>query len=247
MNKKINYLVRLDDACPTMDLHKWQKMEDILDKYGVKPMVGIIPNNQDETLVIDNADRFFWDKAFNWQKKDWTLALHGYDHVYVTHEGGINPVHNRSEFAGLSLKEQEEKIEKGYTVFKDKNLNVKYFFAPSHTFDENTLRALYSTTNIRKISDTIALFPYKKGEFVFFPQQFGYFREINIPGYWTFCFHPNAMKDNDFESIDLFIKKNQNRFNSFDEIETKTLGSKSLVDKVLSFIYFFKRKFNKGR
>lgn len=244
MSKKTNYLVRLDDACETMDTHKWQRIEDILDRYNIKPMVGIIPNNQDETLMIDKVDDAFWDKAFNWQKKEWTIALHGYDHVYVTQEGGINPVHKKSEFAGLSLKEQEEKMSKGFAILQDKNLDVKCFFAPSHTFDENTLKALYAKTSIRKVSDTIALFPYKKGEFVFFPQQFGYFRTINIPGYWTFCFHPNSMKNNDFDVVDSFIKKNRNKFISFDEIETEKLKSKSVMDKVLNYFYFMKRKLN---
>ena len=41
------YLIRLDDACPTMDWGKWRRMERILDKYKVKPMVGIIPENND--------------------------------------------------------------------------------------------------------------------------------------------------------------------------------------------------------
>jgi predicted deacetylase len=244
MSKNINYLVRLDDACPTMDVHKWQKMEDILDKYNIKPMVGIIPNNQDETLNITKANDSFWEKAFHWQKKKWAIALHGYDHVYITQDGGINPVHKRSEFAGLSLKDQEEKVEKGYAILKDKNLDATFFFAPSHTFDENTLKALYTKTKIRNISDTISRYPYKKGDFVFFPQQFGYFREINISGYWTFCFHPNTMKNDDFDAVDLFIKRNQNKFISFDEIEVEKLNSKKLTDKVLSFFYFIKRKFN---
>jgi hypothetical protein len=94
------------------------------------------------------------------------------------------------------------------------------------------------------VSDTIARFPYKKGEFVFFPQQFGYFRTINIPGYWTFCFHPNSMKNDDFDLVDLFIKKNKDKFISFDEIETEKLTSKSIMDKVLSFFYFKRRKLN---
>lgn len=243
MSKKINYLVRLDDACPTMDLYKWRKMEEILDKYGVKPVVGIIPNNQDETLMIDKEDDSFWNKASNWQKKEWTIALHGYDHVYVTQEGGINPVHKRSEFAGLSLQEQEEKVTKGFAILKDKKLDVSCFFAPSHTFDTNTLKALYTKTTIRKISDTIARYPYKKGKFIFFPQQFGYFREIKLPGYWTFCFHPNGMGGGDFDAVDLFIKKNKNNFISFDEIKTECIKSKSVLDKVLSFLYFLKRKF----
>ena len=35
MNK---YLIRLDDACPTMDAQKWSRIEDILNRGGVKPM-----------------------------------------------------------------------------------------------------------------------------------------------------------------------------------------------------------------
>ena len=58
------YLIRLDDACPTMDHAKWQRMEDILDKYGIKPMVGVIPNNEDSQLKIKNEDEGFWGKVF---------------------------------------------------------------------------------------------------------------------------------------------------------------------------------------
>ena len=39
------YLIRLDDACPTMDAGRWLKMEMLLDQYGIRPMVGIIPAN----------------------------------------------------------------------------------------------------------------------------------------------------------------------------------------------------------
>lgn len=238
MKKKINYLIRLDDACPTMGAYKWQKIEDILDKYGILPMVGIIPNNQDQTLMIDAVDGSFWEKAQGWQKKGWSIALHGFDHVYITKNGGINPVHQRSEFAGVPLQEQEEKIEKGYAILKEKKIEADYFFAPSHTFDKNTLKALYTKTSIRKISDTMGLNPYEKEGFVFYPQQFGYFRQINIPGYWTFCFHPNTMGEIDFEAVDVFLKSHQEKFISFDAVEINRLKNKSLVERLLSFLYF---------
>ena len=108
------YLVRLDDACPQMNKLKWQRIENILDKYGIKPMVGIIPHNEDPVTCVDIVDTDFKSKVLNWQKKGWAIALHGYNHVCTTATGGINPVHNRSEFAGLSLVEQREKISKGY-------------------------------------------------------------------------------------------------------------------------------------
>ena len=135
---KQHYLVRLDDACPQMNKQKWQRIENILDKYRIKPMVGIIPHNEDPLTCIDMADTKFTAKALNWQKKGWTIALHGYNHVCTTVIGGINPVHKRSEFAGLSLAEQKEKISKGYKTLITMGLTPDFFFAPSHTYDENT-------------------------------------------------------------------------------------------------------------
>ena len=45
------YIMRLDDASEYMDVEKWQRMEDLLDKYHIKPIVGVIPNNQDPDMV----------------------------------------------------------------------------------------------------------------------------------------------------------------------------------------------------
>lgn len=63
------YLVRLDDACPQMNKLKWQRIENILDKYGIKPMVGIIPHNEDPVTCVDIVDTDFKSKVLNWQKK----------------------------------------------------------------------------------------------------------------------------------------------------------------------------------
>ena len=48
----MRYLGRLDDVCSTMDAHKWTAIENILDIYQVKPMVGIVPANA--VLIIVN-------------------------------------------------------------------------------------------------------------------------------------------------------------------------------------------------
>ena len=58
------YLMRLDDASDYMDVEKWNRMENLLDSYHVKPLVGVIPNNQDPSLVqIYPKDMKFWDKV----------------------------------------------------------------------------------------------------------------------------------------------------------------------------------------
>lgn len=94
MLKNNKYLIRLDDACPTMDGAKWQRMFDILDRYVVRPMVGIIPHNEDPKQEIDAPDVEFWNKAKLWHQKGYAIALHGYNHCYISNEGlkGLNPL-----------------------------------------------------------------------------------------------------------------------------------------------------------
>lgn len=243
------YLIRLDDASEYMDREKWGRIETILDKYSIKPIVGIIPNNKDQELINDHTyDGDFWNKAQKWEKKEWIIALHGYTHVYLTESGGLNPINYRSEFAGVSLEEQKNKIRKGIQIFKEKGLEAKIFFAPSHTFDLNTLRALKEETDIRIISDTIANDIYKWKGFYFIPQQSGKARKLPFKVI-TFCYHPNNMEEHEFLQLDNFLSKNSNKFITFQELKLKN-RSMNLYDKGLRKIYFslkYLRNFNRGR
>ena len=236
------YLIRLDDACPTMDSVRWLKMEYLLDKYGVRPMVGIIPANADPKQMIDKEDGLFWEKALAWRNKGWAIALHGFDHCYISSDSGINPLWNRSEFAGVSLEQQKQKISDGVAILKKHGLNPKYFFAPSHTFDENTLQALRECSDIRIISDTIATRPYRRGEFVFIPQIGGHCVDMPLSGVYTFCFHPNTMTDANFDALESFIKPHNSDFCGFDELDLKGVRGKCLKDKFISWLYFTRRK-----
>lgn len=236
------YLIRLDDACPTMHVAQWQRMESLLDKYGVRPMVGIIPANADPKQKIDLVDSMFWQKALQWQEKGWAIALHGFDHCYISTDAGINPLWNRSEFAGVSLEQQKQKIRDGVTILKGYGLIPKYFFAPSHTFDLNTLKALKEDSDIRIISDTIATKPYKQGDFIFIPQIGGHCVEMPLPGVYTFCFHPNTMDEKAFNALELFIQKHKDEFCDFNELDLNSVTEKSLKDKFISWLYFTQRK-----
>jgi len=201
------YLIRLDDASEYMDVGKWDKIERLLNKYNIKPIVGIIPNNQDKELVSKYKKDFgFWNKTKVWQSKGWTIALHGYSHVCLTNEGGINPVNLRSEFAAIPLEEQKIKISNGIKIFEEQGLDAKIFFAPSHTFDMNTLEALRTESDIRIISDTIANDIYIMRGFYFIPQQSGHVQSLPFR-ITTFCYHPNNMSENDFKILDNFIKQ----------------------------------------
>lgn len=238
------YLIRLDDACPTMDATKWQRIEGILDTYGVRPMVGVIPANNDPKQQIDVADGEFWNKVKTWEKNGWTIALHGYDHCFISEGGmsGLNPLWARSEFAGVPLQLQKDKIRSGVAEFRAHGIDPKYFFAPAHTYDENTLIALRDESNIRIISDTIANKPYRKGDFVFIPQLGGHCTEMRLPGIWTFCLHPSAMSEEDFVETESFLKSHIENMIGFDELNLTNLGEGDILSKLLSWVYFTRRK-----
>ena len=238
------YLLRLDDACPTMNRNNWGRIEALLGRYGIKPMVGIVPNNRDDNLKQDMPDPDFWEKARKWQKKGWAIAMHGYDHCYISLEGlkGMNPLWERSEFAGLPLEKQKEKIRQGIAILRKQDLSPLFFFAPSHTFDRNTLTALKEESDIRIISDTIAIKPYRESGFVFIPQIGGHCMEIKIPGIWTFCLHPNTMTDENFIQTEAFISRHANLFISFDHLKLNNLKGKDLFSKLLTWSYFTRRR-----
>jgi hypothetical protein len=57
-----SYLIRFDDICPTMNWDIWSKIEEILLKNNIKPIIAVVPNNLDQALVTGNYNPLFWDK-----------------------------------------------------------------------------------------------------------------------------------------------------------------------------------------
>lgn len=234
------YIMRLDDASAYMDISKWTRMEELLDKYGIKPLVGIIPDNRDDDLVSNYSyNENFWGVVHQWMDKGWIPALHGYNHQYITECGGINPVNPRSEFAGLPYDEQVARITAGVQILADYNIYPKVFFAPSHTFDENTIRALLECSDIRIISDTVANKSYQKYGITFVPQQSGAVRPLPFK-IVTFCYHPNTMCDKDFAELENFFSNYAEKFISFPC--KQTMRKQSVTDILLRGLYFCRKK-----
>ena len=232
------YIMRLDDACPKRDVAKWDRMENLLDKYGVKPLVGVIPDCKDPKMADYEEDACFWkERVKDWQSKGWILALHGYNHVFKTNCGGINPVNKRSEFAGVPYEEQKQMIANGVAILRSHGINPKVFFAPAHTFDENTIKALLEESDIRIISDTPANKPYSKFGMTFVPQQSGRVRKLPFDTI-TFCYHPNTMSNQDFTYLEFFLKKNV--FKTFPVEQTRR--KPSLIDRIVRNVYFIKKE-----
>lgn len=232
------YFIRLDDACDKRDVEKWNQMEVLLDKYSIRPIVGIIPKCIDPDMDKYSVDEEFWQRATMWQQKGWHIALHGYDHVFCSNDGGLNPVNRYSEFSGVSLEMQRQKLAGGVKILKDHGITPTIFFAPAHTYDANTLIALKEETDIRIVSDTIAYDIYRFGEFTFIPQQSGRVRKLPFKTV-TFCYHPNSMSENDFNILERFISDNRTRFADGSIPESKR--KLNLIDRVLKYLYFARR------
>lgn len=208
------YIMRLDDAAAHADWKKWDRMEHLLDSNNIQPLVGIIPQCMDPMINLFEEKLDFWEQVSQWKEKGWQIAMHGFDHVYKSRDAGFNPVKNESEFAGIPLKTQCKKIRDGVQILRNHGIEPQIFFAPSHTMDLNTIRALKQESRIRIISDTIAYAPYNKWGMTFVPQQSGKVRKLHFK-IVTFCYHPNIMTDDDFLQLEAFLQKEKEHFIPF--------------------------------
>lgn len=236
----LKYIIRLDDACPYMKKAKWNRIEELLDKYNIKPIVGIIPKCEDEEFKKNPYIKDFWTKyALNWQNKKWIIAQHGLNHKLSKDV--------RTEFENISYSEQLRILEKGYKILKDNNITPVCFFAPNHTFDDNTIKALVELNNIKFISDGYAIYPYRYKKMLFFPSVFDTPHKILPFGVWTFVYHPNNMEEKDFKYLEDFIKKNKANFNfNLDFIIDKYDNRKrSILDWMIEKLIFIFRKVRK--
>jgi peptidoglycan/xylan/chitin deacetylase (PgdA/CDA1 family) len=180
-----------------MDWALWNELEALLVKAGVKPILAVIPDNQDPKLLVDPPSPAFWDRVRQWQARGWSIGLHGHQHRYVNAEPGILRLNRQSEFAGLGYQEQAEKLQRGLEVFAQEGVRADAWVAPAHSFDWVTVAAL-SDLGIHTISDGMALSPFRDplGN-IWIPQQFANMRPMPW-GVWTFCYHlqdltPEAM------------------------------------------------------
>lgn len=238
------YLIRLDDACHTSHLEKWQALENIFDEFSILPIVVVIPNNKDTTLFYSSHNNTFWEKIEAWQKKGWSIAMHGYEHTYhyVDKRKLLLPFYSRSEFAGLDLQQQKSKIQNSLDIFNKFNIEPKLWVAPGHSFDEVTLDALRDIVDFRIVSDGISFFPYSHKGFVFIPQQLWDFVPKTF-GIWTICLHPDTMTFDDIKVFRETILKNlpQNCFLSLEDVAL-TPKPKRIICHIFSYYFWFRYK-----
>lgn len=242
------YVIRLDDACPTMNHLNWKRIENILDNYGIKPIVGVIPDNKDSDFNWE-YNHNFWNIVQSWQKKNWIIAQHGYEHLYHYHVPGKGyfqwSYSTNTELAGLSYEEQIKKLKSGYELLLKKGIKPTCFFAPAHTFDSITIEALKELGGIKFVSDGYALYPYMKRGMLFLPSICDGPFNIPIEGIYTFVFHPSNMKENDFRRMEYFIIRNFGQIINPENALSKIKYSQGLIGYILERMIYIARGIRK--
>lgn len=236
------YLLRMDDACHTMNRSKWLVFEELFDALDIKPIVAVVPDNHDPELQCDASDHHFWNKVRSWQAKGWGIAMHGYQHcMHPTKSKLILPFYEHSEFGGLPYEEQADKIRKSWSIFVAEGIEPTVWIAPAHCFDRITLRAIRNETPIRIVSDGIARDQYFEDGFFWLPQQLWNLAE-KTSGLWTVCLHPNTMREELIVELGTMLEERyMPRVTSIDQLLFRR-RSKSFDDKFYS-AYFWQRHF----
>lgn len=233
------YLFRIDDICPTMHWDNFSRLKDIFERYEIKPLLAIVPQNHDPVLVCLNnngvQEKDFWELMRRLQQDGWEIGQHGFEHRYVTSQGGLLKVKKESEFAGLSIKEQQEKVRRGKEILSHYGIETDIFVAPGHSLDINTCKALLMN-GFHYISDGFSLYPYKNYGLVWIPQML--WRLWRMPvGIHTFCLHLNNLSSDDFLKIERFIQRNRGQITTFKEVKRKFKNPSRFLN-LLSFIIY---------
>ena len=207
--------IRLDDITPTMDWQKFFAFKKLLDRYGLKPLIGVVPDNHDSMLSLDREREDFWNMILQLQQEGWVIAMHGCTHIYNQKEGGLFPLNNFAEFAGNSLEIQREKIGCGKRILEDKRIYTDIFMAPAHAYDENTLIAL-KENGFNKITDGFGKYPYSWRGLTFYPISFRMANSLKeAEGYTTLVVHTNTIENMEF--YEKILKEHREDFISYGE------------------------------
>lgn len=223
--------VRLDDITPDMDWESFLRFKELLDRYQVKPLIGVVPDNQDENLKGSDkgSPGDFWTYVRELQKQGWVVAMHGYQHIYITGKGGLFPLNNFSEFAGISYEKQRQMLEKGKAHLKEKGIETELFMAPAHSYDQNTLKALRDT-GFRALTDGFGKCPYEYKGLTFYPISFRLSSTLKKKdGYSTMVVHTGTTTEKELERYEEYFKREDAEWISYGEY----LGVKTVKRKIL--------------
>ena len=118
---------------------------------------------------------------------------------------------------------QEKRIKNGLEKFKREKINIRSFFAPNQTYDENTFVAL-KNCGINEVIDGYGLMPYTEKNVKFIPQLFE--KVVLLPfGIQSTKLHLHVWDENDYKKFENFIKINSKKIITYDQALNKINNS----------------------
>lgn len=214
MSSIARYLLRFDDLCPTMSRAGWDRFRALIQQYKLKPILAIVPANQDPGLMIDPHYDEFWSEMRELETAGACIGLHGLAHTSEQRGRGLIPLHRETEFAGANEALQWKKIKQGIHLLRTEALTPKIWIAPRHGFDRSTLRALQAA-GLTTLSDGLAKRPFLQDGVVWLPQQL--WEPVHKrSGLWTICIHSNTCTQAQFVALAEFIHAHHEQFTSVD-------------------------------
>jgi predicted deacetylase len=210
------YLLRIDDLCPTVSAERWQQFQSLIEDFQLHPILAVVPDNQDPELQVSPPDPAFWDCMRALEAGGAAIGLHGYRHVCASRSRSLVDLHRISEFAGVPAATQQAWIGEGVRILRGHGLDPNIWVAPRHGFDRNTLAALREE-GILHLSDGFARVPFLQSGLTWIPQQLWAPVEKSR-GLWTVCVHPNTARDAEISALRGFLDLYAGQFTSLDRL-----------------------------
>lgn len=210
--RKAYITFRMDDIHPRMKYDIFQQYRELFDRYHIKPLLGIIPDNQDESLNKGPEISNFWEMIRELKEQGWSVAQHGNTHRYQTGQKGLCSLNARSEFAGLEYQVQLDKVRRGQAILEGHGLKTGIFMAPGHSLDDNTLTALREC-GFEYVTDGRSRWPYRYQGLKFIPCRDHQIR--NRAGLITVCIHAHSASQTSIASLDHAISRCRDRIIDF--------------------------------
>jgi len=213
------YLLRFDDLCPTVARTRWQRFLPLIEEFGIRPILAVVPDNQDDELDQSQPDPEFWTLMRSMEANGATIALHGFRHLCNSKGKSLVPLHAQSEFAGVAEEIQRKWIRDGLDILRVQGLNPRIWVAPRHGFDRATLQALRAE-GISLLSDGLARVPFARGGLTWIPQQL--WKPVDKSnGLWTICVHTNTAHGSLADQLFIFLGEHAAQFTSVDRVLTE--------------------------
>ncbi len=207
--------IRMDDITPDMDWERFRAFKALLDRYEIRPLIGVVPENQDENLHCGEAAPDFWEYVKELQEQGWTVAMHGFRHIYTTKKGGLFPLNHFSEFAGVPYEEQSRMLREGRSILEKNGVFTDLFMAPAHSYDRNTLKALAENGFVH-MTDGFGSRPYRYKGITFYPIPFILERSFRKKkGFTTMVVHANTMTEKDLARYERMLKEHRESMISY--------------------------------